>query len=72
MQQQQPINTVLNLTLDEVNAILNGLGRSYTYNEIVGLIDKIKEQVVPQLPLPQFQENKPQEPVAETPEVNNG
>ena len=42
----------MNLTLDEVNAVLTALGKSYTYIEAVGLIEKIKEQVIPQLPVP--------------------
>ncbi len=52
MQQKQPVQTTLNLTLDEVNAVLTALGKSYTYIEAVGLIEKIKDQVVPQLPVP--------------------
>ena len=52
MQQEQPVQTTLNLTLDEVNAVLTALGKSYTYIEAVGLIEKIKEQVIPQLPVP--------------------
>jgi hypothetical protein len=52
MQPKQPLQTTLNLTLDEVNAVLTALGKSYTYIEAVGLIEKIKDQVVPQLPVP--------------------
>lgn len=52
MQQKQLVQIKLNLTLDEVNAVLTALGKSYTYIEAVGLIEKIKDQVVPQLPVP--------------------
>jgi hypothetical protein len=52
MQQKQPVQTTLSLTLDEVNAVLTGLGKAFSYIEAVGLIEKIKEQVIPQLPVP--------------------
>jgi hypothetical protein len=52
MQQKQLVQIKLNLTLDEVNIALNALGKTYTYIEVFGLIEKIKEQVIPQLPVP--------------------
>jgi hypothetical protein len=52
MQQKQPVQTTLSLTLDEVNAVLTALGKAFSYIEAVGLIEKIKEQVIPQLPVP--------------------
>lgn len=52
MQQKQSVQTTLSLTLDEVNAVLTALGKTFSYIEAVGLIEKIKEQVIPQLPVP--------------------
>ena len=46
MQQKQLVQIKLNLTLDEVNIALNALGKTYTYIEVFGLIEKIKEQVL--------------------------
>jgi hypothetical protein len=52
MQQKQSVQTTLSLTLDEVNAVLTALGKTFSYIEAVGLIEKIKDQVIPQLPVP--------------------
>ena len=52
MQQKQSLQTTLSLTLDEVNAVLTALGKTFSYIEAVGLIEKIKGQVIPQLPVP--------------------
>jgi len=41
----------LELTLDEVNAVLNALG-NMPYAQVAPLVEKIKEQAVPQLPVP--------------------
>jgi hypothetical protein len=54
----QPLQLNVSLTLEEVNACLTALGKSLTYIEAAPLIEKIKEQVVPQLPVPKPQEAK--------------
>lgn len=41
----------LELHLDEVNAILQTLG-NLPFAQVAGLIEKIKEQATPQLPVP--------------------
>ena len=41
----------LELTLSEVNSVLSALG-AMPYGQVVGLIEKIKDQVIPQLPVP--------------------
>ena len=43
----------LELHLDEVNAILQTLG-NLPFAQVAGLIEKIKEQATPQLPVPQL------------------
>ena len=39
----------LNLSVDEVNVIMGALGRQ-PYEQVEGLIAKIREQAIPQLP----------------------
>ena len=39
----------LNLHLDEVNLILNSLGKE-AYAQVAGLINKLQQQAIPQLP----------------------
>lgn len=41
----------LELHLDEVNVVLQALGH-LPYAQIAGLVDKIKEQAIPQVPVP--------------------
>lgn len=43
----------LDLHLDEVNAILQTLG-NLPFAQVAGLIEKIKEQATPQLPVPEL------------------
>jgi len=52
-----PVQIKLELTLDEVNAVMGALG-SMPYAQIAPLVEKIKEQAVPQLPVPAPQEVK--------------
>ena len=42
----------LELTLDEVNAVMGALG-NMPYVQVVALVDKIKSQAVPQIPKPE-------------------
>lgn len=56
VQQAQPAVMIdLNLFLEEVNLILGSLG-NLPFNQVSGLIEKIKAQAIPQLP------QEPQEP----------
>lgn len=41
----------LELHLDEVNVVLQALG-NLPYAQIAGLVEKIKEQAIPQVPVP--------------------
>ena len=41
----------LEMHLDEVNVILQALG-NLPYAQIAGLVEKIKEQAIPQVPVP--------------------
>jgi hypothetical protein len=52
-----PVQIKLELTLDEVNAVMGALG-NMPYAQIAPLVEKIKEQAVPQLPVPAPQEAK--------------
>lgn len=52
----------LELHLDEVNVVLQALG-NLPYAQIAGLVEKIKEQAIPQVPVPQLDA----EPSEETP-----
>lgn len=45
------IEITLTLTLDEVNFALGAIGKE-PYATVAGLIDKIKNQAIPQLPKP--------------------
>lgn len=45
-------NVDIKLTVDQVNLILNHLGRG-TYNEVANVIDVIRNQVIPQISLQQ-------------------
>ena len=45
----------LELTLSEVNGVLSALG-AMPYGQVFGLIEKIKEQAVPQVPMPNVQQ----------------
>lgn len=45
----------LELTLSEVNGVMSALS-AMPYGQVVGLIDKIKEQAVPQVPMPNVQQ----------------
>lgn len=45
----------LELTLSEVNGVMSALG-AMPYGQVVGLIEKIKEQAVPQVPMPNVQQ----------------
>ena len=47
-----PVQVNLTLTLDEVNACLTALG-NLPFVQVSPLIEKIREQTVPQLPVPQ-------------------
>ena len=50
VQQAQPAVMIdLNLFLEEVNLILGSLG-NLPFNQVSGLIEKIKAQAIPQLP----------------------
>lgn len=42
----------LELALDEVNGVLSALG-NMPYAQVSGLIEKIREQAIPQVPVPQ-------------------
>ena len=53
----EPIMIKLELTLDEVNAVMGALG-NMPYVQVAALVDKIKSQAVPQLPVPAPQEVK--------------
>jgi len=44
----------LELTLDEVNAVLTAVG-AMPYAQVSALIEKIREQAIPQVPVPQVQ-----------------
>jgi hypothetical protein len=49
-QAQQPAVMIdLHLYLEEVNLILNSLG-NLPFNQVSGLIEKLKNQAIPQLP----------------------
>jgi hypothetical protein len=48
-----PIN--MTLTLDEINFVLTSLG-NMPYGQVVNLIEKIRDQAVPQIPTPQIAE----------------
>lgn len=50
---QEAAPVVINLTfsLEETNFILNAVGKE-PYATVAGLIDKIKQQAIPQLPKP--------------------
>lgn len=52
-----PVQVNLTLTLDEVNACLTALG-NLPFVQVNQLIEKIREQTVPQLPVPAPQEVK--------------
>lgn len=54
-----PVQIKLELTLDEINACLTALG-NLPFVQVSPLIEKIREQTVPQLPVPQPQESKPE------------
>lgn len=41
----------LELTLDEVNGVLSALG-TMPYAQVSGLIEKVREQAIPQVPVP--------------------
>lgn len=41
----------LELTLDEVNSVLSALG-TMPYAQVSGLIEKVREQAIPQVPVP--------------------
>jgi hypothetical protein len=45
----------LTFTVDEVNAIMGMLGRQ-PYEQVEGLINKIRAQAIPQLPKPEVAE----------------
>jgi len=42
----------LELTLDEINGVLSALG-TMPYAQVSGLIEKVREQAIPQVPVPQ-------------------
>jgi hypothetical protein len=48
-QEQPAVMIDLHLFLDEVNLILGSLG-NMPYGQVSGLIEKLKEQAIPQLP----------------------
>jgi hypothetical protein len=51
-----PVIIKLELTLDEVNQIMAALG-NMPYAQIAPLVEKVKEQAVPQLPVPSPKED---------------
>lgn len=60
--EQQNINIVLNLSLQEVNGLLAVLAKA-PYEMSAGLIAKIREQAIPQVPVeePKAEESKVEE-----------
>ena len=52
-----PVQIKLELTLNEINACLTALG-NMPFVQVSPLIEKIREQTVPQLPVPAPQEVK--------------
>jgi hypothetical protein len=48
MDEKQPINIELTLTLDEINVALASLAKQ-PYEAVSGLIDKIRAQAIPQI-----------------------
>ncbi len=55
----------LELTLDEINGVLTALG-NLPYAQVSGLIEKVREQAIPQVPVPQVQPEVQQEADAQT------
>lgn len=49
----------IELALEELNVIMSALG-NLPFVQVSPLIEKIREQAVPQLPVPQPQESKPE------------
>lgn len=49
----EPVKLNLELTFDEVNGIIAALGELPTKSNAMFLIQKIQEQVIPQLPKPE-------------------
>ena len=54
----------LELTIDEVNGILQSLG-NMPYAQVVTLVEKIKEQAIPQVPVTQAPAATESDPASE-------
>lgn len=55
MQNIDNTQITMTLTLAEVNGVLTSLG-NMPYGQVANLIEKIREQVVPQIPAPKIAE----------------